>query len=97
MGGAGQGADFELHQPLGGEADHLTQEIRVRGLFQQGAKVHHLVGHRCSSVAFESQTDATGEPPMTAQRRLGALRVGLRPPLRAPERRRYTSPRGTIL
>jgi len=33
---------------------------------------------------------------MTAQRRSDALRVGLRPPLRASERRCYTSPRGMI-
>jgi len=37
--------DFELHQPLGGEADHLPQQIRVRALFHKPAQGHHLVGH----------------------------------------------------
>ena len=32
--------------PLGGEADHLAQQIGVGALFRKGAKVHHLVGHR---------------------------------------------------
>ena len=41
-----QSLDLEFHQPLGGEADHLAQEIGVRTLFQKRAKVHHLVGHR---------------------------------------------------
>src|SRR4051794_6138174 len=44
--GAGQAADFQLHQALGGEADHLAQQVRVRALLQQPAQVHHLVGHR---------------------------------------------------
>ena len=41
----GPGAHLQLHQPLGGEADHLTQDIRVGGLLHKRAKVHHLVGH----------------------------------------------------
>ena len=43
---AGQLADLQLHQALGGEADHLAQKIGVGALFQKRAKVHHLVGHR---------------------------------------------------
>jgi len=46
MGGAGQPLDLQLHQALGGEADHLAQEIGVGALFQKGTKSHHLVGHR---------------------------------------------------
>lgn len=49
-GRAGQSADFQLHQPLGGEADHLAQNVGVGGLLHERAKVHHLVGHRSSSV-----------------------------------------------
>jgi hypothetical protein len=41
----GPGAHLQLHQPFGGKADHLAQDIRVRGLLHEGAKVHHLVGH----------------------------------------------------
>ena len=33
--GSGQGLDFQVHQPLRGEADHLTQEVGVGGLLQQ--------------------------------------------------------------
>jgi len=31
MSGARQAADFQLHQALGGKADHLAQQVRVRG------------------------------------------------------------------
>ena len=44
--GAGQAAHLQLHQPLGGKADHLAQQIGVGGLLHQRAQVHHLVGHR---------------------------------------------------
>src|SRR4051794_49073 len=44
--GAGQAADLQLHEALGGEADHLAQQVRVRALLQEPAQVHHLVGHR---------------------------------------------------
>ena len=46
MPGAGQRRHLQLHQPLGGEADHLAQQIGIGTLFQQAAKAHHLVGHR---------------------------------------------------
>jgi hypothetical protein len=46
---ARHGADFQLHQPLGGEADHLSQQIGVRGLRDQVARVHHVSSHRWSS------------------------------------------------
>ena len=47
-GRAGQPADLQLHQALGGKADHLAQQIRIRALLQQPAQGHHLVGHRGS-------------------------------------------------
>jgi hypothetical protein len=46
MSGAGQPFDLQLHQALGGEADHLAQQIGVGALFQKRTKVHDLVGHR---------------------------------------------------
>ena len=46
MRSAGQSLDLQLHQPLGGKADHLAQQIGVGALFQKRAKGHHLVGHR---------------------------------------------------
>ena len=33
---AGAAFDVQLHQALGGKADHLAQKIGVRGLFQKG-------------------------------------------------------------
>ena len=33
--GAGQATDLQLHQPLGGKADHLAQEIGVGGLLHE--------------------------------------------------------------
>ena len=37
IGGSGQPLDLQLHQPLGGKADHLAQQISVRGLLHEGA------------------------------------------------------------
>ena len=42
---AGPRANLHLHQPLGGEGDHLAQNVGVGGLLHKRAKVHHLVGH----------------------------------------------------
>ena len=65
-GRAGQAAHLQLHQPLGGEADHLAQQIGVGGLLDQAAQGHHLVGHRGSPVQVGvSQPDPTEEPAMT--------------------------------
>jgi hypothetical protein len=62
---------------LGGKADHLAQQIRIRGLLHERAQVHHIVGHRrflgCVSV---SQPDPTGERPVTTAKppaRYGAI------------------------
>ena len=43
--GAGEALDIELHQALGGEADHLAQEVGVCRLLQQATEVHGVVGH----------------------------------------------------
>jgi hypothetical protein len=43
---AGQSRDLQLHQALGRKADHLAQQIGIGALLYDGAKVHHLVGHR---------------------------------------------------
>jgi hypothetical protein len=64
--GAGQPAHLQLHQPLGGEADHLPQQIRVRGLLHERPQAHHLIGHRWSSGQVGSRKpDPTGKSPMT--------------------------------
>jgi hypothetical protein len=44
--GAGEIAHLQLHQALGGEADHLAQEGGVRALLQQLAEGDPVVGHR---------------------------------------------------
>ena len=38
-GGPGQGFNFQYHQSLGAEADHLAQEVAVGGLLQKGLEV----------------------------------------------------------
>ena len=43
---ASPGAHLQLHQPLGGDGDHVAKNVGVGGLLHQRAKVHHLVGHR---------------------------------------------------
>jgi hypothetical protein len=40
LAGAGQAFDLQLHQPLGGKADHFPQQIGVGGLFHERAQVH---------------------------------------------------------
>ncbi len=57
---AGQPAHLQLHQPLGGEADHLTQEIGVRRLLQQRAQVHALVGHVWTTPAGQEAIGLAG-------------------------------------
>ena len=44
--GAGEAGNLHLHQPFGGEADHLAQDVRVGRLLNKRAKGHHVVGHR---------------------------------------------------
>jgi hypothetical protein len=60
---AGQRADLQLHQPLGGKGDHIAQKIGVGGLLHERAQVHHLFGHRwCPQVlSWCSQPDPNPE------------------------------------
>src|SRR5512144_2050348 len=44
--GAGQPLHLQLHQAMGGKADHLAQKVGVGGLLYQCAQGHHVVGHR---------------------------------------------------
>jgi hypothetical protein len=43
---AGQALHLELHQALGGKADHLAQEIGIDALLQKLAQGDAVVGHR---------------------------------------------------
>lgn len=43
---SGLAAHVNLHEPLGGKAEHLTQQISVGRLLQQPLKGRHLVGHQ---------------------------------------------------
>jgi hypothetical protein len=77
VGRPGLAFHFQLHQALGGKADHLAQQIGVGGLLYERAQVHHVFGHRwflgCVGV---SQPDPTGELPVTTAKppaRYGAI------------------------
>ncbi len=59
--GAGRRSHLQLHQPLGGKADHLAQQIGVGGLLHERAQVHHVVGHRCFLQVELQQPDPTGK------------------------------------
>jgi hypothetical protein len=39
LAGAGEPAHLQLHQPLGGKADDLAQQVGVGGLLHEGAKL----------------------------------------------------------
>jgi hypothetical protein len=66
----GPGADLHLNQPLGGEGDHVAQDVGVGGLLHKRAKVHHLVGHWGFLGCVEiKQPNPTGESPMAAASR----------------------------
>jgi hypothetical protein len=67
--GAGQALHLELHQPLGGKAAHLAQEIGVGALLQQLAKGDPIVGHRggLRSGVAGSQPNPTADPAVTAR------------------------------
>jgi hypothetical protein len=69
--------NFQLHEPLGGKADHLAQQIGIWGLLHERVQVYHIVGDRrflgCAGV---SQPDPTGELPVTTAQppaRYGAI------------------------
>jgi hypothetical protein len=70
-----QPLDLELHQPLRGKADHVAQQIRVRGLLQKRPQAHHFVGHRWSpnQVVCRNPT-LPGEPSMTDREAARSLR-----------------------
>jgi hypothetical protein len=67
--GAGQTLHLELHQALGGKADHLAQQIGVGALLQKLAKGDVVVGHRGGprSVVAGQQPDPTGDPAMATR------------------------------
>ena len=44
--GAAERGGFELHEALGGKADHLAQERCIGALLQQRAKCDLVIGHR---------------------------------------------------
>ena len=44
--GASQPLDLQLHQAMGGKANHLAQEIGVRAVLKLRPQAHHGVGHR---------------------------------------------------
>ena len=45
MRGSGQGLDFQFHESLCREADHLAQEVGIGGLLKQFSQVHVGRGH----------------------------------------------------
>ena len=70
-------ANFELHQSLGGETDHLAQKFRVTALLHQLAQVHHGFGHRGHpSVQVGVRNPTLPRNPMTAS---ATPRPGTRP------------------
>src|SRR5262249_11398387 len=77
IGRSGQPGDLHFHQPLGGKADHLAQQIGIWGLLHERAKVHHLVGHRWFlESGWCQQPDPTDESPVTTAKpstRYGAI------------------------
>ena len=46
MRGSGARLDFGIHQPPGGEGQHLAHKISVGALLDQLQKRHSVVGHR---------------------------------------------------
>ena len=72
MGRPRQCPHFQFHQPLGGKADHVAQNIGVGGLLHERAQVHHLIGHRWC-LRFQvgvSNPTLTRKSPVTAARPL---------------------------
>ena len=72
MGRAGAALNVQLHQALGGKADHLAQKIGVGGLFQKRLKGHSLVGHRgfLGCVDVRNPTLPENQPMTAASRSL---------------------------
>jgi len=66
MSGPGKPAHLQLHQSLGGEADHLAQNICVGALLHQPAQGHDLVGHlRFLGSGLSPKTQPYRRPWMT--------------------------------
>ncbi|RXH40413.1 hypothetical protein XH94_13250 [Bradyrhizobium zhanjiangense] len=66
VGRSGEPGNLQLHQSLGGKANHLAKQIGVWGLLHERAKAHHLVGHRWFlESGWRQQPDPTGELPVT--------------------------------
>jgi hypothetical protein len=73
--GAGEGADLQLHQPFGGKADHLTQQVGVR-VFSTSARrfiISSVIGGSSNQVGCRNPTLPTNHrwpqrsrPPATA-------------------------------
>jgi len=92
MGGAGQAAHLQRHQPLGGKADHLAQRVGVGRLLEQPAQGHHVVGHR---GGLQVQVEGLSNPTLP---RISAVNARGAPPgasLRAPCSADPTPPPGT--
>ncbi len=84
--GAGQRPDLDLHQPLGGKRDHIAQNIGVRGLLHERARVSSSLRSSVGSLvmSWSSQPDPNRESPVTAARPL--------PRYSAPEGRARSRP-----
>ena len=103
--GASQRPDLQLHQPLGGEADHLAHNVSVGGLLHERAKAHHLVGHLKANAKHSSgwflgcvgvsQPDPTGESPVTTASRSLATALSKARFASALLRLSYTTPGDT--
>ncbi len=88
MGDARSDAHFHLHQPLGGEGDHVAQNVRIGGLLHKPAKVHHLIGHwrflglrlRCATRAYRKTANDRRKPLTRYRAMKSALRERHAPP-----------------
>ena len=63
IGGAGLATDLQIHQALGGEADHLAQQIRITALLYELSQVHHRFGHPLAVRALRSNVPKGGVIP----------------------------------
>lgn len=66
---AGCCADLQFHQAFGRKADHLAEQIGIRGLLYKRAQVHHVVGHRwCLQLWVGVATKPYRKSPMTTRK-----------------------------
>jgi hypothetical protein len=93
-----QAADLHLHQPPGGKRDHLAQNIRVRGLLDQRAQVHHRIGHRGSpGSSFATQTYPKTTVTTRAAGRTLQCNIQSARPASSATTRSYTTSRDAIV